>query len=122
MGRTYTPVAEVFFRRVKQGNLVVMRTPIMPLDTAILRDLVQVSQPWDPSVVESVPKAKTHPGLRMPSDEELRHFSRVPRSKSPGADGLPPYLVYMLPPAHFNLYYNGIRLSLMSDCAMPNVF
>jgi len=82
--------------------------------------LVQTSNPWDPTFIESLPSHPESPSIPLPTDEELRKLSRTPRAKSPGPDGIPPYLLYILPENLFHWIASGIRLSLQLHHLLPH--
>ena len=114
---------KLFFRRVKADGLAPMHTPRPPLNPHFLQQLVQESLPFDPSILNNFSSpSTTPPKWQLPSDDDLRRHSRVPRYKSPGPDGVPPYLVYLLPPRLFHMVANGIRLSLQLTHAIPIFF
>ena len=97
-----------------------MRSPQPPMDPAFLRTLVQERMPFDPTVVDIFqPPEQCMPEIPVPTDEELFRHARVPRAKSPGPDGVPPYLIYLLPPRLFHLVANCIRLSISLDHPLP---
>lgn len=109
-----------FFRRVRHDLLLPMLKPRLPLAASTLLKLVQCSHPWDPAFVSSLPQQRPAPHIPLPSDDELRSLSRTPRAKSPGPDGMPPYLVYVLPAPLFHWLATGIRLSLQLEHVLPH--
>jgi ribonuclease HI len=114
---------KLFFRRVRSNGLAPMCNPRPPMDPAFLTSLVQETMAFDPSVVETIPCPQGQmPEIPPPSDEVLFQHSRVPRAKSPGPDGVPPYLFYILPRHLFHLFANCIRLSLSLTCPLPHFF
>ena len=114
---------KLFFRRVRHNCLTPMCSPRPPMDPTFLKSLVQESMPFDPSVVDTMPPPTSYLSeIPTPTDAELFQHSRVPRAKSPGPDGVPPYLFYILPPHLFHLFSNCIRLSLSLQCPLPLFF
>ena len=114
---------KMFFRRAKADGLIPMRNPCPPMDPAFLKRLVQETLPFDPTVIDVMPSPESSiPNLPIPTDDQLFHHARVPRAKSPGPDGIPPYLVYLLPPRLFHLSANCIRLSLSLQSPLPRFF
>ena len=109
-----------FFRRVRHDLLLPMLKPRLPLPPNALLQLVQASNPWDPAFVNHLPQRPPSPPIPLPSDDELRALTRTPRAKSPGPDGIPPYLVYTLPPTLFHWLASGIRLSLQLQHILPH--
>ena len=76
----------------------------------------------DPTVVQSMePTAYSFPDLPQPINEDLRPYTRVPRAKSAGIDGVHPYLYYLLTTDHFRIVANAIRLTLLGE-AYPSTF
>ena len=114
---------KLFFRRVRNNGLTTMCNPCPPMNPAFLTSLVQETMPFDPSVVQVMATpARSLPDLPTPTDAELFQCSRVPRAKSPGPDGVPPYLYYILPQNLFHLFANCIRSSLSLECPLPFFF
>ena len=114
---------KLFFRRVRFHGLAPMRSPQPPMNPDFLRALVQEQIPFDSDVVNSFPAPmEAMPDLPPPTDAQLLQHTRVPRGKSPGPDGLPPYLLYLLPPRLFHLVANCIRFSLSLQCPLPLFF
>ena len=114
---------KLFFRRVRHNCLTPMCTPRPPMDPVFLKALVQEALPFDPSVVDAIPTRPDHMSeIPIPTDEQLFHHSRVPRAKSPGPDGVPPYLFYILPTTLFHLFANCIRLSISLQSPLPLFF
>ena len=109
-----------FFRRVRHDLLLPMLKPRLPLQPETLLKLVQTSNPWDPAFVEQLPEHPSTPPIPLPTDAELRDLTRTPRAKSPGPDGIPPYLIYTLPPTLFHWIASGIRLSLQLQHLLPH--
>ena len=109
-----------FFRRVRHDLLLPMLKPRLPLSPTTLLKLVQTSNPWDPAFMSQLPDHQPSPPIPLPSDEALRDLTRTPRAKSPGPDGIPPYLVYTLPPSLFHWVATGIRLSLQLQHLLPH--
>ena len=105
-----------FFRRVRHDLLLPMLKPRLPFDPKALMKLVQTSNPWDPAFIESLPSHPKHPSIPLPTDEELRKLSRIPRAKSP----IPPYLLYILPEHLFHWIASGIRISLQLQHLLPH--
>ena len=109
-----------FFRRVRHDLLLPMLKPRIPLAPETLLKLVQTSNPWDPDCVSQLPDHPSSPSIPLPTDDELLRLSRTPRAKSPGPDGIPPYLIYTLPHSLFHWFAQGIRLSLQLQHILPH--
>ena len=113
---------KLFFRRLKSSNLMPMVKPNTPLSSHILPKLMSVSNPFDPEVVRLYKASQVAPPLlHLPTDEDLRRLSRVPRSKSAGPDGIHPYLVYQLPDRQFHVIVCCIR-SILQGGEAPRSF
>ena len=92
-----------FFRRAKTEFAVPRGDENLPRPGRAIRRLMQVSNPWDPTVTSILPSRQQEADPDPPTSAELRKFARVPRKKSPGPDGIPPYLLYILPEESFTV-------------------
>ena len=105
---------KLFFRRVKHSSLMSMRQPEPPMDTSVLSKLMSSPNPHDPSILHMYKAMEAEPApFQLPTDEELRRMSRVPRTKRAGPDGIHPYLIYQLPDQQFHVIACCIRSILM---------
>ena len=113
---------KLFFRRVKSYNLFTPHRPWLPVTAASVMRLMQTNNAWDPTVTSALPLLDSDEDPPLPTDEELRAYARVPRFKSPGPDGIPPYLFYILPDSVFSVVGNVVRELLCRPCARAGIF
>ena len=57
-----------------------------------------------------------------PTSAELRKFARVLRKKSPGPDGIPPYLLYILPEESFAVINEVARRIIKGEMDLAEAF
>ena len=111
-----------FFRRVKNAGLYSLKRANPPLQPGLLESLLHADPPFDATILEeyAIPGDIDWSGITLPTDEEVRDLCRVPRAKSAGHDGLPPYALYQLPDTPFRILADGIRHILSHHQPSPD--
>ena len=86
----------IFFRRAKALHLVVNPPLENPIPVSKLVTLLQYQTPFDLKVLDDFPRMATFPQKSPPTNDDIRRAAKVPRGKSAGPDGIPPYLFFLL--------------------------
>ena len=92
------------FSRMVKAEALIPRLPMAhrtPNPNSLIASLTQVNNLWDPAVLDDVSSYPTMP-THMPSNDSIKQAMKVRSCKSPGIDGVPPYLWYILPDNIFN--------------------
>ena len=88
---------KLFFRELRRGSDLAPLARSPPIPPGTLQTLQSVPDLHDPTVTHLLKATDTtFPDLQPCSKDTLRPLLRVPRAKSPGTDGVPPYLYYLL--------------------------
>jgi Retron-type reverse transcriptase len=98
--------------------------PKFPMTTVtphkVIATLMQVNNPWDPSVVEDVPEIETMKP-KVPDNDIIRQAMKCGRGKSAGMDEVPPFLWYCLPDDIFKHVCDIIRV-ILKGSYYPSLF
>ena len=105
---------KIFFRMVKAESLLPHFPMSFPTPNVLIASLTQVNNPWDPTILDDVPSIPPM-DIQLPTDEQIRSVMKVRRCKSPGIDGVPPYLWYVLPDNIFRDVCEIIRHIIMGQ-------
>ena len=70
--------------------------------------LLQYQTPFDLKVLDDFPRMATYPPKSPPTDDEIRRAAKVPRGKSAGPDGIPPYLFFLLTGGMWEEFYTMV--------------
>ena len=65
---------------------------------------------WSANAPHYIPQSPSLPDVPPPSIPELRGLARAARKTSPGPDGVPPYLIAILPDAQFQVVHRCLEL------------
>ena len=113
--------SKVFYRRVKHTLLTPLSPSTLPTPTRKIQRILQRNNPWSARALDWIPDS---PGLHdpePPSVDELRALARAPRRKSPGPDGVPPYLLASLPDHVFSVVHQCICLCYLEG-TLPTIW
>ena len=82
---------------------------VCPLPMTNLMKLMQDKSPFCVHASDAVSITIPKRDLPMPTRQKLREASKVPRGKSPGPDGVCPYLFYVLPDECFEYVHEVLQ-------------
>ena len=86
-----------------------------------MRRILECNNPWSQDALNAVPRSDRLEPPDPPTHEELRTFARATRRKSPGPDGIPPYLLAHLPDTTFRKIGEMVRICYAQG-DMPTTF
>ena len=89
--------SKVCYRRCKNTLLTPPSQSTLPTPTRKIKRILQRNTPWSSTALDLVPQQSALP-------------ARAPRKKSPGPDGVPPYLLASLPDALFGIVHKCLTL------------
>ena len=102
--------SKTFFRRFKHTLLTPPSPSNLPVPTRKILGILQRNSPWCRSAAEYIPWSSTLPDVPPLTVPELRSLARSACKKSPGPDGVPPYLLSILPDTCFSLVHRCLPL------------
>ena len=100
---------KIFFRRAKSYHLMQSLPMVCPLPMTNLMKLMQDNSPFHVRALDGVSGMIPKRDLPMPSRQKLREALKLPRGKSPGPDGVLPYLFYVLRDECFEYVYEALQ-------------
>ena len=103
----------LFFRRAKALHLVATPPSENPIPVSKLVSLLQYQTPFDLKVLDDFPRMTTHLPKSPPTNEDIRRAAKVPRGKSAGPDGIPPYLYFLLTGGMWEEFCTMVRSCLV---------
>jgi ribonuclease HI len=99
---------KIFFRRVKSSLLQPSITPMFPVPSRKIQRILQTDNRYSPRIFASIDRQPRSPNPHPPSMEDIRALAKATRSKAPGPDGLPPWILYTLPDSLFRIPFDLI--------------
>ena len=102
--------SKTFYRRIKHTLLTPPAQSTLPTPTRKIQRILQRNTPWSSHALDLIPQRARLCDPPPPTFSELRALARASRKKSPGPDGVPPYLLHILPDPVFQLVHSGISL------------
>ena len=102
--------SKTFFRHVKHTLLTPPSPSTLPVPTGKIQRILQGNSHWCRMAAEYIPWSPTLPDVPPPTVPELRSLARSARKKSPGPDGVPPYLLSILPDPCVSLVHRCLSL------------
>ena len=78
-----------------------------------LVSLLQYQNPFDLKVLDDFPGIATYPPNSTPTNDDICRAAKVPRGKSAGPDGIPPYLFFLLTGGMWEEFCTMVRLVLV---------
>ena len=102
--------SKVFYRRIKHTLLTPPAPSTLPVPSRKIQRILQRNSPWSARASELITPQPLLPDPPPPSVEELRILAKSSRKKSPGPDGVPPYLIAVLPDAAFSIVHQCLTL------------
>ena len=103
--------SKAFYRRVKNTLLTPPSQSTLQTPTRRLQRILQRNTPWSSTALDLVPQQSALPYPPPPQTvAALRKLARAPLKKSPGPDGVPPFLLASLPDALFGIAHKCLTL------------
>ena len=103
-----------FYRRVKNTLLTPPLQSTLPTPTRKIQRILQRNTPSCSTALDLVPQQSALPDPPPRAVAELRKRARAPQKKSPGPDGVPPYLLASPPDALFGIVHKCLTLCYKS--------
>ena len=100
--------SKLFYRRVKHTLLTPPTPSTLPTPTRKIQRILQRNNPWSARALDWVNVQPRLDDLPPPTVTELRSLAKASRRKSPGPDGVPPYLIASLPDPVFSIVHQCI--------------
>ena len=102
--------SKIFFRRITHTLLSPPTPSTLPVSTRKIQRILQRNSPWCMSAATHIPRTPTMHDVPPPSFSELRALARSARKKSPEPDGVPRYLLSVLPDPCFSVIHTCLTL------------
>ena len=102
--------SKIFYRRIKHTLLSPPVPSILPVPSRKIQRILQGNNPWSANAPQYIPRSPSLPDVAPPNEAELRGLARAARKKSPGPDGVHPYLIAILPDAQFQVVHRCLEL------------
>ena len=98
--------SKLFYRRVKDSVLSPPAQSTLPVPTGKIQRILQRNTPWSEDAASLIRRVERLHYPPPPTLPELRSLAKAARKKSPGPDGVPPYLLYILPDSAFSVVHS----------------
>ena len=101
--------SKVFYRRIKYTLVKPPAPSTLPVPSQKIQRILQRNSPWSAHAAGLIPPEPSYT-TPPPSMAELRALAKSSRKKSPGPDGVPPYLLAILPDNAFSMLHHCLTL------------
>ena len=98
--------SKLFYRRVKHSLLSPPAQSTLPVATRKIQRILQRNTPWSEDAASLIRRVERLHDPPPPTLPELRSLAKAARKKSPGPDGVPAYLLYILPDSAFSVVHS----------------
>ena len=102
--------SKIFYRRVKHTLLSPPAQSTLPVPSRKIQRILQCTNPWSTEAGQHIPEYSQLDNPPPPTYDALRTLARAARKTSPGPDGIPPYLLSILPATTFATVHACVSL------------
>ena len=112
--------SKIFYRRVKDTLLSPPARSTLPVPSPKIQRILQRNNPWSTEAGQHIPQYPQLDNLPPLTYDALRTLARAARRKYPGPDGIPPYLLSILPATTFGTVHACVSLCYQTgDIPVP---